>query len=44
MEASPNEERFPFYDGEEITWLTPPEYYVAMGKLAMMGSVEFDNE
>lgn len=44
MEASPNEERYPFYDGEEIIWLTPPEYYVAMGALAMMESVEFDNE
>lgn len=44
MEQSPNEELTPYYDGEEITWLTPPEYYVAMGKLAMMDSVEFDNE
>lgn len=44
MEASPNEERYPFYDGEEIVWLTPPEYYVAMGKLAMMESVEFEGE
>lgn len=28
MEQSPNEKLIAYYDGDEIIWITPPEYYV----------------
>lgn len=30
MEKSPNDELVAYYDGDELIWITPPEYYSRM--------------
>ena len=32
---NPNEVLFPFYEGDEIIYITPPEYYARIGKVVI---------
>ena len=40
MEGSPNEKLVAFYDGEELIWITPPEYYLRQVGLYAIKEVE----
>ena len=39
MEKSPNEELTPYYDGDELIWITVSEYYArVLGHFALGGN------
>ena len=41
MEKSPNEELTPYYDGDELIWITVSEYYErVLGRFAIGGNDE----
>lgn len=41
QKPNPNEKLIPIYDGDELIWVTPPEYYIRnIGKIVIKKETE----